>query len=325
MESRQDGMQQYPGISTQRSLQADISRLVHGQMSALPAVVRENVGDLLRLIRECDALMGDNVLNASNMLAHQNWQEVQAVSGPKTIPHPADLEKDIEEDLLRLRARLAKLCQAIGSKVQAVRGFRLSDLSERQASLSATRLGVAKDIEQIEHTLKQLQATRQDLDEIITTFETPSLLSVIKGMIPTESEIELIFSVVKKPTVSKELVTAALKKFEANTDVIGQGRRFSDLVTSRERLMGRIREQQTALSALQSVLQPTERELEQIPHVATAGALRHSWVTEADKLVSRWQADQATANAATDLAELASALQGLATYLKVVRKGYELG
>ncbi|MBA1198040.1 alpha-xenorhabdolysin family binary toxin subunit B [Pseudomonas plecoglossicida] len=325
MERQQAGMEQYPSIRTQRSLQADISRLVHGQMAALPAVVRENVGDMLRLIRECDALLGDNVLNASIMLTHQDWTEVQAVSGSEVAAHQADLRKDIEEELLRLRGRLASLCQAIGGKVKNLRSFRLSDLSERQAALSATQQVVATDAEQIGLTLERLQATRQDLDEIIKTFETPSLQSVIKGMIPTESEVELIFSVVKKPTVSKELVTAALSKFEANIDVIGQGRRFSDLVASRERLMGRIREQQTALSALQSVLLPTERELAQIPHVATVGALRDSWVVEADKLVNSWQSGQDTANSATELADLASALTALATYLGAVRRGYEAG
>ncbi|MGG5290738.1 alpha-xenorhabdolysin family binary toxin subunit B [Pseudomonas shirazensis] len=324
MERQQDVMQ-YPSVRTQRALQGDISRLVHGQMSALPAVVRENAGDLLRLIRECDGLMGDSVLNASIMLTHQNWLEIQAVAGPQAAAHTADLRKDIEEDMLRLRGRLTSLCQAIGSKVQTVRSFPLSDLSERLLSLNATRLTVATDVERIEQTLQQLQATRQDLDVIIKTFEAPSLLSVIKGMIPTESEVDLMFSVVKKPTVSKELVTAALNKFEANIDVIGEGRRFSDLVASRERLVGRIREQQTALAALQSVLQPTEQELAQIPHMATVGALRDSWVAEADKLVSCWQTGQDTANAATELADLASALKALAGYLGGVRNCYEAG
>nr|WP_314877422.1 alpha-xenorhabdolysin family binary toxin subunit B [uncultured Pseudomonas sp.] len=325
MERQNDAVQQYPSIRTQRSMEDEISRLLHEQMSALPAAVRENVGDMLGLIRECDALLGDSVLNATILLGHQDWVEVQSVSGPDSATELAELRNDIEQELLRLRGRLANLCQAISSKLEGVRNFRLSDLSELQASLSATQISVATDAEQIKQALEQLQATRQDLDQIITTFESPSLWSVIKGMIPTESEVELMFNAVKKPTVSKELVTAALKKFEANVEVIGEGRRFSNLVNSRKRLVGRIREQTTALAAVESLLLPAEEELAQIPHVAMVGTSRDSWVAEADKLVSQWQADQQTSDAATELADLASALTALASYLVGVRRVYEAG
>ncbi|MET3054308.1 hypothetical protein ABXV19_21205, partial [Pseudomonas alkylphenolica] len=94
-----------PDVIAMRTLQENISRLLGSDTGSLLPSVREKLNDLLVLIRETDVLLSDHVLRGLIMLNNQPWQDLLQV-GDSASGQRSELEKDMEEDLLRVHSRL---------------------------------------------------------------------------------------------------------------------------------------------------------------------------------------------------------------------------
>jgi len=313
----------YPDVSAMRLMQGEISKFVNVKAKHLSSSIRENVSDLLRLLRECDAQMKDQVLSATLNLAHQNWSEINAAAVSSQNGQNQGISKDIEDELVRLRGRLKASLQVLSQRVSAIQVYRLSELEERRSQLAGTKERMQASVDHLLEVVAGMERQKNELDQIITTFEVPTLFSIIKGMIPTEEEVDLLLSSIKNPTVTPELVKAAVKKFEANLDVIGEGRKFSDLVSARATCVGQIAEQRQALSSLQSLLQQAVQEHDELVTAGNVDSWRDRWVLEAQKLTTTWQSHQAAAQQATELGTLGNALMALSVYLAEVRRNFE--
>ncbi|HGM5583510.1 TPA: alpha-xenorhabdolysin family binary toxin subunit B [Pseudomonas putida] len=314
---------QYPDVTTMRSMQGEISKFLNKGARHLSLSLRENISDLLNLIREGEAQMKDQVLVAHLKLGHQNWMEVKAVANGLANAQEKDLQKDVEEELIRLRGQLQVSLQALSQQVTRVQVYRLGDLEERRTQLIETGGRQQANVDSLLEVIAGMEARKSELDEIITFFKVPTLFSIIKGLIPREEEVDLLLNSIKNPSVTPALAKAAIQKFEANVDVIGEGRKFADLVASRDKLVAQIAEQRGVLSALQGLLKQCLQEQEELLAAGNVDSCRNHWAFEAQKLITSWHTHQSVAQKATELGTLADALMALSGYLTNARHQFE--
>ncbi|MDD2047861.1 alpha-xenorhabdolysin family binary toxin subunit B [Pseudomonas putida] len=311
-----------PDVNAMRTLQENIFRLLGSDTNSLLPSVREKLSDLLALIRDTDALLSDHVLRGLIMLNNQPWQELLRV-GDSASGQRSEMEKEMEEDLLRAYSRLDTLCQSIDSKLGRLTAFRLPDVGTRAGMLAKDRDEQKIRVERQAQVVRQLEQRKKDLDELLGLFQAPGIIDVIKGLIPREEELDVLFKQIQNPSLDLDLFKQGVKKFNANLDIIGEGRKFSDLLKARDALALKIKEQQAALSSQRQVLETIEREVSELPGITKVMDWRDQWLIEGRKLHQGWQQRLNIVKSATELRSLSAALDVLRGYLAQVRRVYE--
>lgn len=311
-----------PDVNAMRKLQESIARLLGSDTDSLLPSVREKLGDLLALIRETDALLSDHVLRGVIMLNNQPWPDLQRV-GDSASGQQNELEKDMEEDLLRVYSRLDTLCQGMDSKLGRLNAFSLPDIEPRAGMLAKDRQEQKIRVEKQAQRVAQLQQRKEDLNELIGLFQAPGIKDVIKGLVPREEELDLLFKQIQSPSLDLDLLKQGVKKFNANLDIIGEGRKLGDLLKARDDLALQIKEQQAALSTQRRALETIEREVSELPGITKVMGWREQWLIEARKLHQGWQQRLNIVKSATELRSLSAALDVLRGYLVQVRRAYE--
>ncbi|WP_157191368.1 alpha-xenorhabdolysin family binary toxin subunit B [Pseudomonas alkylphenolica] len=311
-----------PDVNAMRTLQENISRLLGSDTDSLLPSVREKLGDLLALVRETDALLSDHVLRGVIMLNNQPWPDLLRV-GDSASGQRSELEKDMEEDLLRVYSRLDTLCQSIDRKLGRLTAFNLPDVGTRAGMLAKDRDEQKIRVERQLQIVQQLEQRKKDLDELIALFQAPGIKDVIKGLVPREEELDLLFKQVQNPSLDPDLFKQGVKKFNASLDIIGEGRKFSDLLKARDVLVLQIKEQQAVLSTQRQALETIEREISELPGITKVMGWRDKWLIEGRKLHQGWQQRLNIVKSATELRSLSASLDVLRGYLVQVRRVYE--
>lgn len=312
----------YPDVPAMRTLQENIARLLGSDTASLLPSVREKLSDLLNLIREADALLSDHVLRGLIMLNNQPWQELLQV-GEAATGQLSEVEKEMEEDLLRVHSRLDTLCQSVDSMLGRLSAFGLPDLEPRAGMLAKERDEQKIRVERQAQVVDQLEQRKKQLDELIAVFQAPGIADVIKGLIPSEEDVDLLLQQLTNPSLDPDLLKQGVKKFNANLDIIGEGRKFSDLLKARDALASQIKEQQAALFTQRKALEAIEREVTQLPGITKVMDWRAQWLLEGRKLHQGWFQHLSGVKGATELHSLSAALDVLRGYLHHVRRSYE--
>lgn len=311
-----------PDVNAMRTLQENIARLLGSDTGSLLPSVREKLSDLLASIRETDALLFDHVLRGVIMLNNQPWPDLlqvgDSVSGQRT-----EMEKDMEEDLLRVYSRLETLCQSVDGKLGRLSAFSLPALEPRAGMLAKERDEQKIRVERQVQVVRELEQRKANLDELIGLFQAPGIKDVIKGLIPSEEEADLLLQQVTNPSLDPALFKQGVQKFNANLDIIGEGRKFADLLMARDALASQIKEQQAALSTQRQALERIEREVSELPGITKVTDWRDQWLIEGRKLHQGWLQRLSIVKSATELRSLSAALDVLRGYLVQVRRSYE--
>lgn len=311
-----------PDVPAMRTLQENIARLLVSDTASLLPSVREKLSDLLNLIRETDALLSDHVLRGLIMLNNQPWQELLQV-GEAATGQLSEVEKEMEEDLLRVHSRLDTLCQSMDNMLGRLSAFGLPDLEPRAGMLAKERDEQKIRVERQAQVVDQLEQRKKQLDELIAVFQAPGIADVVKGLIPSEEDVDLLLRQLTNPSLDPDLLKQGVKKFNANLDIIGEGRRFNDLLKARDALASQIKEQQAALFTQRKALEAIEREVAELPGITKVMDWRALWLLEGRKLHQGWFQHLSCVKGATELHSLSAALDVLRGYLHHVRRSYE--
>ncbi|MET3054677.1 alpha-xenorhabdolysin family binary toxin subunit B, partial [Pseudomonas alkylphenolica] len=215
------------------------------------------------------------------------------------------------------------LCQSMDSSLGRLSAFSLPDIGLRAGMLAKDRDEQKIRVERQEQVVRELEQRKKELEELIGLFQAPDIKDIIKGLIPSEDEVDLLFQQVKTPSLDPALFKQAVKKFNANLDIIGEGRKLSDLLKARDALAWKIKEQQASLSTQRQALERIEQEVSELPGITKVLDWRNQWLIEGRKLHQGWLQRLNIVKSATELRSLSAALDVLRGYLSQVRRVYE--
>lgn len=312
-----------PDVKKMRDLQGHISRLYSVDSASLLPSVRQRLGDLVGLVRDTDVLMADHVLRGLIILNNQQWEDLPSPSAEAVSAEQVEIAKELEDDLLRVTARLDTLALNIKSKLERMADFVLPDVEPRVGVLTHERDKQQQLVDTQAKQLERQQQSKADLDEAIHAFQTPSISQVLRGMIPSEEEALVIIKQFSGSALELDLFKLGMKKLNANLDIIGEGQTFVDLIKARDALLLAIDGQRMLQASHEQALQKIEQEIAQLPGIAKVLDWRDQWLVQATIVQQGWARRLDVAKQASELRSLAAALATLRDYLAGVRRLYE--
>jgi len=228
-----------------------------------------------------------------------------------------------EQALLRARQELCAEVNEITEVIGRVRDYRSPDVSELQQAHETVLVELQESIAGIEKLLAVKTAELEEVDALLQTLDQPSVRKALRNVIPEESDIDHLLNTFKDPTVSPELVKAALRKLNKHLDLLEQGRRFADVVAARRRLSDALAEQEKTFDHLRQQLEKAQQTAVQFGSVEELLEKRIAWVDQAGKFIDAWQVHDCALNASTEPEALESALRHARDYLLALRRRFE--
>ncbi len=301
-----------PSVVRMNALREDFLDLLYsGTGDLLPAVV-EALQNLLASLRDSERLLADQVRAGLVSLDNHRWDE----------PAAAGLD-DLEQDAQRDVQRLASRGKAIADNLLALEKIRLPTVAQRIAMLTEQRTTLEAAMQTQQARIERLDAQVVEMNVVINAFDTPGLIKLFNGLIPLEQDIDLVTKTLATGVVSPALLKAASARFVENLSGIVEGRKLTDVIKARNRLVDERNAMGLERQAWQTTLEGYSRELAQLPNVAALDALRSQWLEQAQLLSRTWTAQVDDMKRQTSLDELASRLSSMTHYLLAVRRLYE--
>lgn len=301
-----------PSVVRMNALREDFLDLLYsGTGDLLPAVV-EALQNLLASLRDSERLLADQVRAGLVSLDNHRWDE----------PAAAGLD-DLEQDAQRDVQRLASRGKAIADNLLALEKIRLPAVAQRIAMLTEQRTTLEAAMQTQQARIERLDAQVVEMNVVINAFDTPGLIKLFNGLIPLEQDIDLVTKTLATGVVSPALLKAASARFVENLSGIVEGRKLTDVIKARNRLVDERNAMGLERQAWQTTLEGFSRELAQLPNVAALDALRSQWLEQAQVLSHTWTAQVDDMKRQTSLDELARRLSSMTHYLLAVRRLYE--
>lgn len=301
-----------PSVVRMNALREDFLDLLYsGTGDLLPAVV-EALQNLLASLRDSERLLADQVRAGLVSLDNHRWDE----------PAAAGLD-DLEQDAQRDVQRLASRGKAIADNLLALEKIRLPAVAQRIAMLTEQRTTLEAAMQTQQARIERLDAQVVEMNVVISAFDAPGLIKLFNGLIPLEQDIDLVTKTLATGVVSPALLKAASARFVENLSGIVEGRKLTDVIKARNRLVDERNAMGLERQAWQTTLAGFSRELAQLPNVAALDALRSQWLEQAQLLSRTWTAQVDDMKRQTNLDELASRLSSMTHYLLAVRRLYE--
>lgn len=300
--------EKFPNVATLLGIEQKLQELYHSVAADMIPSVRERLQDLTVLIKA-----GNDTLRATVV------SSLIALNLDLETP-PASLE---EEDLLRLRQSvLAEMAEAQDA-IKRVADYSPPDIAalqwEHQAALEKLRTALG----QVELLAKQQAQRLAEIDELLVTLDRPSVRNALRNLIPQEEDIDSILTVWTDPTLSPQVLKAALAKLNKHLDLLEQGRQFADVQRARNKLAEQLAQQQQTVAKLREKLQAQEQQAERFVSIDELIAQRGVWLGQTNLFLERWQVlSQAIADA-TLIPGLRSALDAARAYLLALRRCFE--
>ena len=301
-----------PSVVRMNALREDFLDLLYsGTGDLLPAVV-EALQNLLASLRDSERLLADQVRAGLVSLDNHRWDE----------PAAAGLD-DLEQDAQRDVQRLASRGKAIADNLLALEKIRLPTVAQRIAMLTEQRTTLEAAMQTQQARIERLDAQVVEMNVVINAFDAPGLIKLFNGLIPLEQDIDLVTKTLATGVVSPALLKAASARFVENLSGIVEGRKLTDVIKARNRLVDERNAMGLERQAWQTTLEGFSRELAQLPNVAALDALRGQWLEQAQVLSHTWTAQVDDMKRQTSLDELARRLSSMTHYLLAVRRLYE--
>ncbi|CAI3808674.1 hypothetical protein GLGCALEP_05297 [Pseudomonas sp. MM221] len=279
------------------------------EMKVLPAA-REQLDELRNLLLAVERAFKESLIGGIALLDERDF--VPGKDGGDTHHRLAS----VLERLNQHHAHLAR-------KNLRLELFSLSALVESLSGLAARTADLQEQAVAFDQRLVQLQQQRADIVQAIEVFERPSVASALKGLIPSDDEIDQIMGLISDPKLDAGLLKAVTQKLAKHADALDGAKTFSDLGKARARLDLKIEEALGDQRQVQRTLQTARDELEAAKVLSGVVPLKNAWLHELRKVEAQWQAQAASLSATMDLDAATVTLKGLCEYLKVVQLMYD--
>lgn len=305
-----------PDVAAMLKIEAQISSFSNkSALKALP-VVREKLHDLNRMISNANNVIRAKVVVGVVAINNQ-FSEGEAVAQDQLKA------TEWEEELVRLRKKLAASLLETEKAIKAVTASSAPDTIERQADLQRDREKQRLALALVTASKAEQELRLTELNDAIEVLEKPSLYKVFKNLIPQPEDVDAIIGTLKLTALDATLVKAAIEKVNKNLEDQEEGRKFADLVSARRQLRERIAELQVSVLQAALVLEKTEDQITQYEGVAAMSALKAQWLEEAGAFQQNWQSRQVGMAELSQASALVSALKDLLNYLVEVRLQFE--
>ncbi|NIE75066.1 hypothetical protein F3J45_11535 [Pantoea sp. Ap-967] len=296
-----------PDVNVMTQAEDKIRTLYHGHTATVLPAVRERLLDLASLVKAGNDMLRESVLSS---LVSLNLEFDQ---------YPASEE----DDLLRLRQSVAADMAQVVLAAERVQGYRDPNIAALKAEQGKVVLQVQTSIDAQKALVAAQEARLKEIDALLQTLEKPSVTQALRGLLPEPKDIEVVIGTLKDPTVSPELVKAALENLNKHLDLLEQGRKLSDVFMSRRRLGEALNEQRITLEQIQLQLSKEQAGQLQYESIEQLLAERQTWLQQVNRFCDSWKALSQTVAAATQPPALKSALEEVRDYLVSVRRAIE--
>lgn len=297
-----------PDVLVLLDVEARVNHLYYGKTLGMIPALREQLHELVMRVENGNDTMRENV--TGSLVALNLY-----LQGPSS-----ELE---EEDLLRLRQSLDTDMTQVVTALQKVDRYKSPDLTQLRQTQDQHVDQQRAAVKQQEETVQAQQQRLTEIDEVFEQLAQPSVLGALRNLIPAPEDIEKVFSGFKDPTVSVELIKAALVRLNKHLELFEQGRRYAEVVAARGLLAVRLKEQKQLLVHLKRQMKAAEASIAQFDSVEELLAQRAPWLEQTKKFVSRWQVLAESIRAATQTSVLQAALEAARDYLLVLRRRFE--
>ena len=279
------------------------------QMKVLPAA-REQLDELRVLLLAVERAFKESLIGGITLLDERDF--VPGNEG--AIAH---------HRLASVLERLSQHHAHLARKNLRLELFSLSALVDSLAALAERTAGLQEQAAAFDQRLERLQQQRADIVHAIEVFEKPSVASALKGLIPSDDEIDQIMGLITDPKFDAGLVKAVTQKLASHADALEGAKTFSDLGKARARVDAKIEEALGDQQRVQRTLKAAQDEVEAVKALSEVESLKNDWLRELRQAELEWQAQAAKLNAKMDLEAATVALKDLCDYLKVVQLMYD--
>ncbi|MFJ4455540.1 alpha-xenorhabdolysin family binary toxin subunit B [Pseudomonas sp. NPDC089392] len=201
--------------------------------------------------------------------------------------------------------------------------FSLSALGQYVGELENRTAQLGREVGAFKERLVRLRQQRADIVQALELFEKPSVANALKGLIPSEDDIDRVLGLIKDPKIDSELFKAVTQKLNSHIDALEGAKTFSDLSKARARLDVKIKESLGDQAYVQQSLQVAQDELQAVKALSGLELLKEEWLRELRKVEHEWQAQAGQLSALMDLEVATLALKDLCTYLMAVQIAYD--
>jgi len=299
-----------PDVVEMQHLQDQIFQLIASwEMKVLPAA-REQLDELCTLLLGVERAFKESLIGGIVLLEDRHF--IPGKEGGAA-------QRRLASVLERLNQHHAHLAR----NNLRLELFSLSALVESLPELAARTAGLQDQAVAFDERLIQLQQQRADIVQAIELFEKPSVASALKGLIPSDDDIDQITGLITDPKFDAGLFKAVTQKLARHADALDGAKTFIDLGKARGRLDSKIDAALNDQRQVQGALQAARDEQEAVTALSGLVPLKDGWLLELRKVEAEWRAQVAPLRATMDLEAATVALNGLCEYLKAVQLLYD--
>ncbi|ENB9666956.1 alpha-xenorhabdolysin family binary toxin subunit B [Pseudomonas putida] len=284
-------------------------RLERWEMNVLPGA-REQLDELRVLLLAVERAFKESLIGGITLLEDRDF-----------IPGKGGT--DNHQRLASVLDRLSQYQARLVGKNLRLELFSLSAMVDSLEALAEKTATLEAQSALFEQRLVQLRQQRADIVQAVELFEKPSVASALKGLIPSDEEIDQIMGLITDPKFDANLFKAVAQKLASHADALEGARTFSDLGEARARLDKKIEEALGDQRQVQRPLQTARDELEAVKALSGVEPLKNDWLHELRKVELEWQARAVKLSATMDLDTATVALKELCEYLKAVQLMYD--
>ncbi|WP_312932522.1 alpha-xenorhabdolysin family binary toxin subunit B [Pseudomonas sp.] len=228
-----------------------------------------------------------------------------------------------EEQLVRLRTDLSEQVLPVMQSIQAVTAYADLDLTSLKQESQSQTAQHAENVARAEETLKKREIVLAETESSLALLTAPSVSSLLKHILPTDEELEIILKTLKNPMVTSELLKAAVSKLNKHVELFERGRELTKLLDVSKQMRKSIEQDREVLKRLLDHAQRSSEQVQQYDRAEALLALRGQWLSQMDIFSAQWRALQAAAADAVDSRTVFSALSACRGYLLSVRRQFE--
>ncbi len=299
-----------PDFIKMQQLQDEIFQLIDTWDMKVLAGVREQLGQLRTLMLTVERAFNEALIGAIVLLEDRDF-----------IPHQQ--AADSHYRLSSVLSRLSQLYTELTRQNQRLELFPLSSFEEALPELRSRAASKQQQAMVFSQRLTQLRQQKADIVQAIEVFDRPSIANVLKGLIPSEEEIDQIMGLVSDPRIDAGLVKLVTQKLGKHADALQGAKTFSDLSAARVRLDTKIEEALADQQQAQHMLQAAQMELDATTALCTIGPRRNAWLAELRKVEQECHVQTSKLSATMNLEVAKVALQELCAYLKSIQMAYD--
>ncbi|WP_336332079.1 alpha-xenorhabdolysin family binary toxin subunit B [Pseudomonas putida] len=299
-----------PDFVQMQKLQDQVFHLMDSWgMNVLPGA-REQLAELRTLLLDVERSFKESLIGAIVLLEDRDFI-------------PSKQGADTRYRLASVLSRLDQHHSLLARQSLRLELFSLSALTEPLPELERRTASLQEQAVAFDQRLAWLRQQRADIVQAIEVFERPSVASALKGLIPSDDEIDQVMGLIKDPKVDAGLLKAVTGKLARHADLLEGAKTFSDLSKARTRLEAKIEEALGDQRQVQRTLQTAQDELKAVVALSGLEPLKNEWLHELRKVELEWQAQAAKFNATMELEAATVALKDLCEYLKAVQLIYD--